>query len=96
MPFEEEEVQTQDFSQNINETDTGKDSPPDNNINPMSGDDGPPADTNKSGSVVSIQTRSIQVGSADFYTPSSLQELDELVSQEIIEERTQAAICAEV
>ena len=87
MPFEEEEIQQQDFSQNINETDTGNDSPVDNNINPMAGDDGPPPDTNKSGAIVSVQTRSIQVAEADIYTPRSVQELDELVSQEIIEER---------
>lgn len=83
MPFEEEQVKDQEFSQNINETEKNSSNPIDN---PPNDNTPPPPDVNGNGDVVKIQTQSIQIGSSDIYTPNSQEELDDLVAQELITE----------
>ena len=87
MAFEDEEIQQQELSQNINDNDNSNTDPADNNNNNNPDDNTPPPDVNSKGEVVNIQTKSIQVGTSDFYSPSSYEELNELVSKEIINEK---------
>jgi hypothetical protein len=82
MAFENEQTEEQQFSQNINDTEKSSAKPIDNNSD--NNNPPPPPDVNGNGDVVKMQTKSIQVGSSAVYTPSSHEELEDLVSEEII------------
>ena len=85
MAFENEQTEEQQFSQNINDTEKSSTSPIDNNSD-NNNSPPPPPDVNGNGDAVKLQTKSIQVGNSAVYTPSSHEELDDLVSEEIITE----------
>ena len=84
MAFEEEQIKEQQSSQNINDRqDTSNTNPTD--TNPVNNNP-PPPELNNNGESVRVHTKFIQVGESEIFTPSSHDELDDLVSKSLITE----------